>query len=762
MIRGGSWGRYENAGRCAGLGLLLVALAAITALLLASPAGADTPAPPAMPSAGPSTGAPARPAAPQPEADDSEEVRKSKERMKKDLDKAVENYKKTHRSGVLSAFEVTDQYGIPVSAYQVTSDSGGITDVQMKLQSAITESLFTFTKWMISLGCWLVLWALSWSLAAILLKPAMAVSDALYGQTIVQMGLPGLLIAFSGTVAVWHIFFGNRARGWGEIAASTVISALAVSTFAAPPQMLLSPQDGAVGTARDVGIAVFAITMDTQDSLPAGSKADAKKLTRPITDKLVDAFIVQPSMMLSYDQTFDAECTELYSKSRVQQAVFDEAFAKALKRIKDVPSGWDLVPVVGQKIEDVMNERALEYVRDQMFSVEPTEEFEKACVKGDADQAKRTSWDKAGGALFVLFASLLVFCLLLATGFSYLVTQMRLAIEAMLARVALAAGIMPGPGRAWMWERGTAILRLLGLMVVIVVALAVTIQLVTSVLSAPPDVIPGGLTVRFFVVDVVVIAGFGYRKKIANKSKAWAAQARTRVGNTRFGGRAPAQMDTTGKRCRSFVASAAKTALVLGAMAATGGTSSALALGGHGSAALSTRLGARAVRRGGAAVVRGTGRLAAGSARAAAGVGKFGLKYTVGAPVYAPRAARAAQAAVRAAPGRAGQGAAALRERLTQAAVPRVDAARNFTNEYWTNIGGRWAANQVRIHRGLPPRSAPAPRRTRPVSVPRPGPRPAGPPQPRPVPRPAVQRAPRRVPPHPSQPAASARQAALQ
>lgn len=254
------------------------------------------------------------------------------DKLRREMRKRVKEYKAKHGDGgVLNAFEVTDKKGLPVSAYRIISTTGGVTDFSGEIQQLATQFLFELTKWTVAFGCWLISWALSWALASLFLKPAMKLSDALYNQTIVQLGVPGLMMAYSGVVAFWNITFGRTSRGWGEIAASTVIGALAVSTFAAPPQLLLGQQDGAVGKARDLGVAIYAITTGHEDALSkAGqiTEPKARELTRTVTDGIVEAFVVRPAFLLSYNQQLSDKCVAVYSDSRVTQAFFNEQVDK--------------------------------------------------------------------------------------------------------------------------------------------------------------------------------------------------------------------------------------------------------------------------------------------------------------------------------------------------------------------------------------------------------------------------------------------------
>ncbi|UQA97502.1 hypothetical protein [Streptomyces halobius] len=116
--------------------------------------------------------------------------------------------KKLKRLGIgkddlLDSFHVTDEHGIPVSAFKIYAESGEWSDWDLKVQAWLTSLLFMCVKWLVAFACWLIAWALGFKLASLLLKPALAVSDSLYNSVLLQLGLPGLFLAFSGTVAAW-------------------------------------------------------------------------------------------------------------------------------------------------------------------------------------------------------------------------------------------------------------------------------------------------------------------------------------------------------------------------------------------------------------------------------------------------------------------------------------------------------------------------------------------------------------------------------
>lgn len=828
-VRAGAWrravalARWARPGRALLLAVVLLLLAGVASLTLTAVAAAaptPTPSPTApWPLAPPVD--PDNPLAPGPvltppengttleeigrEAEKkaaAEKAAKAK-KAREDWDKEVDKYLKTQASqgGVLSAFEVTDRNNIPVSAYRIYADTGDWNDWDLKVEHFLVEMMFLCNKWLVSFACFLIAWALSFSLAGLLLKPALQVSTSLYGGVIMQLGLPALFLTFSAVVASWHLMFGNRARGWGEMAAAMVISALAIGALASPPELLLSKDHGAVATVRALAVETAALVLD-KEAIDAGSTAtttagstwekagqgttvgqrvrsSAGSIARPITDALVDAFVARPAMMLSYGRTFDdpksgrgPQCGTLFRQSRISQAVFDQKIDEILaadnKYVQDVPfiggTLSDLVDTATQPAETV--------VREKLAAKGPLKEFEAACVKDGAASAKKASMEKVGGAFFMVIAAFLTCFFMIALTFSFLFAQLQIALEAMIAKVALAFGVLPGPGRGWLWDRATAIARSLALLIVSVTAIAVFVVVVNAVLNASETDIPGGITIRFVVLDCVVIGAFVYRKRLTRATRGLATRARARVGGSVAGGAvSPSELarPQRGGMGRKLVMGG----LMLGALAATGGTSAAVGIGrvGIGRAGTSravARLGGKALSGAGRAVA-GTanlaGRTALAGAKGAAKTTAFGLKATIGLPVYGPRAARRVGAAAAALPGQvasmAGSAVAGVQGAVQAVHQNVVAPVANFSGEYTHNlrslgriVTGRGGLGRYNApHRPGPYPPAPPARRPRPaprVHTPHP---PAAPTPPPAVPTPRRRPAPPRVVQPPAGPA---------
>ncbi|MER5358533.1 hypothetical protein [Streptomyces sp. NPDC002785] len=800
--------RWLRPGRSMAVGLALLALSCLTSLVLATVTASAAPAPSPTPSVGPTLPGPDNPLDPTPmvpdpgtsgRPDDSplirngiKEAEKKEKAARAEFDKLVAKYKKDRaaQGGVLSAFEVTDRDGNPVSSYRVYSDTGDWNDWDLSVEGFLVEMMFMGNKWIVSFACFLLTWSLAFSLAGLMLKPALQVSTSLYGGVVVQMGLPALFLTFTMVVASWHLLFGNRVRGWGEMAAALVISALALGALASPPQLLLSTDTGVVGTVRALAVETAALVLDKEaidtnrpttdnewEKKPSGStvgtqvRSSPSALARPITDALVDAFVARPAMLLSYGRTFDGSCGKKFRDSRIQQAVFDQLVDSKMEKgksfLKDLPGfGIALPDNVKNWIVDTAVDGTASQMLEQVHAAGPIKAFEKACVP-NAGTLKKASMDKVGGALFMLLAAFLTCAFVIALDCAFLFAQLQIAIEAMIAKVALAAGILPGPGRAWLWDRAAAIARGLALMLASIAALSVFIVVVNAVLNTPESDLPGGVTVRFVLLDCVCVAAFIYRKKLARSTRGAVARARHRLGNSPLGGAsspAPASPPRRGGLGKGLLLGG----LMLGAAVATGGTSAALGGAGRiGTTRLATRLGGRLAHSSGRAVAgltKLTGRTIEAGAKGTAKAGMFGLKATVGLPVYGPRAARRVGAAATALPGQSAGRVSSAVQNLQQGAQSfnrsYVQPAQQFAGEYRHNV--RSLGRIVRGRPGLGPYTPP-PRATAPGPRRAPAPRPAGPapaPAPQPAPAPTVRR--RLAPPRVAQPPSSAAQAMLQ
>ncbi|MEV6654791.1 hypothetical protein [Streptomyces sp. NPDC051219] len=563
------------------LALLIAALAATTfTLLTALPAHAEpTPAPsPSVPTApGQRTPTPQ-------EIEAIEEImREQGERLSKAAQEGMLEAEKERlrkllpdEGGVLGVFNVTDKNGLPISAYTVKSDTGGLLDWDLGIQNLLTELCFMVTKWLIAFCCWLIAWALSFGLAKLLLAPVLSVANSLHTRVIMEMGLPTLFLSVCAVICVARIFFGDKARGWGDAALSILLAALTTTLLASAPQTLLGEEDGAIAVTRGLALEVADVILDANPATPQAdtgvtTEATGNTLSRPLTDALTDAFIVKPAMLLQYGRVFEGECATEYSETKLAQLAYDRQISTYTAKMKEINGLADYIDPTGitSTVRDWEVDVAARWAVDH-FGNPPMDAFEDKCVPGDADAAKKASLDKLGGGFFLLIAALIVAVLISGLAGNFLVAQCRIAWDAIRGEPALVAGTIPGAGRAFLWDWAASVLRSLAQMLTSVIALAVFIVIVQAVLDPAQEDWGRELTLRFLIVDIVCIGAVKKRKQLVARSKQVASNFRAKMSAGRVGGThgsifSPPASDAVTKRPRIARATArglVRTALV--------------------------------------------------------------------------------------------------------------------------------------------------------------------------------------------------------
>lgn len=528
------------------LALLFAALVATTLTLLTSPSAHAEPAP------APST--PTVPGQRTPTPEEMEEIEKflkeQGERLGKSAQASMLEAEKERlrkllpdEGGVLGVFNVTDANGLPISVYTVKSDTGGLLEWDLGIQNLLTEIAFMITKWVIAFCCWLIAWSLSFGLAKLLLVPVLSVANSLHTRVILEMGLPTLFLAVCALICVARIFFGDKARGWGDAALSVLLAALTVTLLASPPQALLGEDTGAIAVTRGLALEVADVILDANPATPekndgVTTPATGTTLSRPLTDALTDAFIVKPAMLLQYGRVFEGECATEYADTRLAQLAFDRQVHARTNELKKITALADYLDYTGGGVSSWYNlqiDMSTRWAIDH-FGDPPMEKFEAKCVPGDAGTAKRASLDKLGGGFFLLIAAFIVTILITALAGNFLVAQCGIAWDAVRGEPALIAGTVPGAGRAFLWDWAASVLHRLGQMLVSVVGLAVLILIIQAVLNPVQDDWGRELTLRFLVVDIVCIGALKKRKKLAVRSKQVAANFRAKMTGARIGG----------------------------------------------------------------------------------------------------------------------------------------------------------------------------------------------------------------------------------
>ncbi|MGW4784878.1 hypothetical protein [Streptomyces sp. NPDC004230] len=531
------------------MAVLCAALAATTLTLLTSMPAHAAPSPTPTPSVStPGTSAGGTGLNPEELAQAQKFAAEQQEKLSKTaqsalLEATAEDLRKQlpEEGGILGVFNITDGNNLPISVYSVQSDTGDFTRWDLGVMNLLTEACFMITKWLVAFCCWLIAWSLSFGLAKLLLSPALAIANSLHSRVIMEMGLPSLFLALCALICTARIFFGDRAKGWGDAAVSIVLAALTTTLLSSTPQTLLGDHTGAVAVTRGFALDVADVILDAD---PANSwnnndvttPATSFTLSRPLTNALTEAFIVRPAELLQYGQVFEGECADAYAQSQVDQLAYDRKIdsvateATKFKDVLDLAQGNFLN--YGHNWEVSFAAKwAINHYGDP-----PTEAFEKKCVKGDVDAAKKASLDKLGGSFFLLIAAIIVTVLIVALAGSFLTAQCRIAWDAIRGEPALIAGTIPGAGRAFLWDWVASIWRSLAQLLVSVTSLAVFILIIQAVLDPVQTDWGRELTLRFLAVDVVCIAAVKKRKQLQARTTQIANNLKSKLSGSRIGG----------------------------------------------------------------------------------------------------------------------------------------------------------------------------------------------------------------------------------
>ncbi|WP_308381483.1 hypothetical protein [Streptomyces sp. OfavH-34-F] len=642
-------------------------------------------------------------------------------------------------NGLLQPFNVKDQYGVPISAYTINADTGGWTDIDLKIWDILAQLFFGVAKWFIGFACWLIKWALDFGLAKIFVGPVDDIATTIRDQMINRMGLPGLFLLFAGVYAGWHIMFKQKSRGFAEAGVSLVVAAIATTVLLSPAQVLLGTQDqpgpggstmllskeGLLGKAKDLSLQVSSLVLSDD---PNHIQARTSNVSKPIKDALVDAFIVKPTQLMLYGQVFDGQCAKAFAKAKLVEYNYKQNGINFWEGSRANPGGASY--------------------NDQLLNAGDL--FTKTCEGQKTKiQAKKASADLTFSALFVAIAAIIVSVLVVLVTGGFLTAQGWIAFEAIRGHWALCAGILPGGGRSVLWRWVAAITKAVLAVVLSILFLSIFILIIIALVRADTGSV---LAVKFIAIDITAIAGLAGHKKIKETARQISVNLNRRLANARVGGsrqsvfsrpgryaetapglkqvwgeaRGEARKVTqplgkAGRTARQLwtgppqggkkggrVRSAAKLATNVAAAVGTGGTATAAKIAAQNVAkqTLKKRLATAAANkmsqsRGGRATMA-TGKVAAAAGKYGWKATKFTALATVGAPVGIPRGVAVTKRGATFAKARASEvkgQLTAVRSRATARVDKKVGEAKAFKDEYVRNVAtagkfvGRHGAN---------------------------------------------------------------------
>ncbi|MFB7054214.1 hypothetical protein ACFCXT_13990 [Streptomyces vinaceus] len=427
-------------------------------------------------------------------------------------------------SGLLAPFNVVTAEGGRLDAYQLQADGGSSFNVVGQLQVLVMSGLFALARLLVGLCCWLIAFVFRFPLLSLLTGPAQHLADAYQTHVVDALGLKGLTLAWGFVFGLVLFMRGKAASGFGQIAATLVIGALAASAFIRPDYLL--GRDGPLDVTHQAAIEVASITTssyfgNTTSSDPcdmiAGpgrytcqtSSVQAAAVTRPIQDALTDALVVKPYMLLQYGQVLDPrKDTDAY---QAHQGWIKENSKSS--RPADAGKKCDILPGPAKEYcHGKVDERAASADFGRLVA-----ELEKAGPTGKATAAyaKAPSWDRAFGVLALLVACLVVAAMVVSMALIMLGAQGTDAAAAAAGPVVWVLAMLPGPTRTLLW-RWTGVLVTSAL---VTFATAVGLPLfgiAAGVLlsDSGPDV----MAERLLLLDALAIAFLVMHKRIAGSA----------------------------------------------------------------------------------------------------------------------------------------------------------------------------------------------------------------------------------------------------
>lgn len=690
----------RHAGRRTAVAVAVAVAAVVVLLLSTGPVGAQTPPPPDPPAGGSALTSPCDPSAP-PSTGPTDQASK-------------DNEEAGACSSLMEKMVPGENPGpYPTSHYDIGYSGGGALAVPRKILGFLTDATFAGARWFTRTGLWIVQWALGFGFGERLAQPALAVANTYQTQVVNRLGLGPFFLFLAAAYGGYMVFRGRTGRGVGEFFVSCAIAAAAATMFASPGRLLLNGLDGTSKLSCEL---VAITTSQDPAALPSDTCEDS---ARPLAAQIHKAFIESPHELLNWGRVIPPgdPCRALYETI-----------------VQTGPWG---------------------------SRSEPRDAMKATGCKAEATFNKDPSADRLMGAVLVLVATIFVMILLVLIAATLVGAQIGVVVAIAVSPFPMAAGALPGGGRQLLWRWLGGIGRALAGVVMTGVFLSLFLVGVGAVLTATSGEF---LVVQMGVIDLLVVMALVARKRLLKAGRRAVNRAVSRVEQSRVGGsgrsgwlspaaagavagfgageahelrqahqqargavqthrrrqaersmietrRAQAASARAAAGGRSAAAGTAGGAVAGVAAAATGGTAKTSAM----RAQLQARMGQSS-----------TGRVVLGATKVAVTGAKVAFASTVGAPVYAPRAAVAAT-----------NKAVQLKGRLAGAADQRVEQAGSFAREYGRNVAApaRWARNFVMADEMAAAKAAAAAgtggasRRRRPQQDAKPGPQ--GPQRPR-------------------------------
>jgi hypothetical protein len=403
---------------------------------------------------------------------------------------------------------------IPVTSYSLTYAGGGVLDPIRGVVGFFMSAFFDAAIWLVSIATWLLTWAFTFQFASAL--AGMAADTARLFQTRIVGGLELAHFALFFAIAWcgYNLLRGRIMRGVGEFLVTLIIMGLSVWAMADPASLLtnadaqVSNLSGAVmsvavakaGDPAPQPVPIAAIPgCQTGPGLSCVATGNAVYQhpeygvsILPLKQAITNALIVLPYDILNWSHPLTGACAAARDK------ILTEPGPLGPLQISTSPQG--VVTTVPPQRESAPWDTQ-EYPRTVMRA---------AGCNDEADFNANPSLGRAGAALLLLLAGIIVFLSLTPIAVTVIAAQFVGVGLIMVLPIALVVGMVPGAGRQLLWRW----VGLAGKCIVAILALSFLLTFFAIAAGGVLNAFPGPILVPLFALDILALILFFARKRV--------------------------------------------------------------------------------------------------------------------------------------------------------------------------------------------------------------------------------------------------------
>ena len=343
----------------------------------------------------------------------------------------------SERGGILAPLNVLSSEGVPLDNYDLKSENGGTTDIRSHVCNLLLGAGFALVRMAVGLMCWVCQWIWNFPIVSTLISTADKLNSKFFEVTANELSLYALFLAAGSAFGCILMMRGKIARGAGEMVVTLLLSTLVLMP-ALTPHSVLGEQGPLMQTqqaAHDVG--EMAAGVNGPDP-GCTSEKDKKDPSCPMRMTLTRVLVVQPYQLLQYGILTDPQS----ENPRIKElAGVHDTWIHGGYKGKDKDCGIDWLPggdvcphqTGWDQLKEELKKHGPEGMNAYNFAVD-------------------SNWDRVGGTVLVLFATLLIAIVVLGMALVHLGTQFADVVAASLTAPALVWAMLPGGNRSALWK----------------------------------------------------------------------------------------------------------------------------------------------------------------------------------------------------------------------------------------------------------------------------------------------------------------------